>query len=193
MNGIRRYIAEVQALVGAMPESDICRVIDALLAAWRGGRRIYVFGNGGSAATASHFACDLGKGTLLPGKAPFKVVPLTDNVPLITAWANDVSYEDIFANQLAGVVEAGDLVIGISTSGNSPNVLKAMPVARVAGARTIGFIGFSGGRLKELVDMAVIAPGHNTAQCEDAHHVLQHLICAVLREELAAEGTTKQG
>jgi D-sedoheptulose 7-phosphate isomerase len=187
MNRIARYISEVQALIGAMPEQDIRQVIDVILRAWRDGRRIYVMGNGGSAATSSHFACDLGKGTLLPGKPPFKVVPLTDNVPLITAWGNDVSFDEIFARQLDGVIETGDVAIAISTSGNSPNLLKAMPVARAAGAVTVGFIGFDGGRLKEMVDMYVLAPGRHTGQCEDAHHVLQHLICDVIRQELAEE------
>lgn len=182
MSTIARYLNEVQALLDALPEPAIRRAIDLLAAVWRDGWRIYVFGNGASAATASDFACDLAKGTQFPGQPPFKVVALTDNVPLITAWANDVAYEDIFANQLAALVEPGDVAIAISGSGNSPNVLKAIAVARAAGARTVGF---DGGRLKDLADVAVVAPGRDMGQCEDAHHVLQHLICAVLREELS--------
>lgn len=186
MSAIARYLSEVQALIAALPQEDIQRVVDVLLDAWERGRRIYVFGNGGSAATSSHFACDLGKGSWVPGKEAFKVISLTDNLPLITAWGNDSSFEDVFAKQLEPLVSERDVVVGISTSGQSPNVLKAMPLARAAGATTMGFIGFDGGRLKDLVDRAVVVPSRNISQCEDAHHVLQHLVCAVLREEIAA-------
>ncbi|HHH41380.1 MAG TPA: SIS domain-containing protein, partial [Chloroflexi bacterium] len=119
-----------------------------------------------------------------PGLRRFRVVPLTDNVPLITAWANDVDYEWIFAEQLRNLVRPGDLVIGISGSGNSPNVLNAIALAREMGATTVGLTGGDGGKLALMADIVVIAPSDTMEQIEDAHLVLEHLICTTLREEI---------
>jgi len=111
-----------------------------------------------------------------------KAFALTDNTPLLTAWANDTAYENIFAEQLENYLEPGDVAIGISGSGNSPNVLRAMQVARAKGAATIGLIGFGGGKLKDLVDIAVIVPSYNMEQVEDIHLLLEHVITTCLRE-----------
>ena len=184
MESIKRYLEEVQHTLTALPLERIQDVVDVLLSANRVGSTVFTLGNGGSAATASHFACDLAKGTIVPGCPRYRVVALTDNIPLMTAWSNDVSYEDVFAEQLTGLIELGDIVIAFSGSGNSPNVLRAVELARRAGGITIGFSGFAGGKLNSLVDVSVVAPNNCMEQIEDVHVVLCHLITTVLREQL---------
>jgi len=159
-------------------------VVDVLLSANYVGSTVFTLGNGGSAATASHFACDLAKGTITPGRPRFRVIALTDNLPLITAWSNDVAYEDVFASQLGGLMGRGDVVVAFSGSGESPNVLRAVELARRMGGITIGFSGFAGGRLSTLVDVPVVVPCDCMEQIEDVHLVLCHLVCTVLRERL---------
>ena len=184
MDSIQRYLEEVQGTLGALPLERIRDVVDVLLSANYVGSTVFTLGNGGSAATASHFACDLGKGTIIPGRPRFRVLALTDNVPLMTAWSNDVAYEDAFANQLGGLMGRGDVVVAFSGSGNSPNVLRAVELARRMGGITIGFTGFHGGRLSTLVDVPVVVPCDCMEQIEDVHLVLCHLICTVLRDWL---------
>src|ERR1700680_5283845 len=127
-------------------------VLRLLEEAYRNGRRIFIMGNGGSAATASHFALDLAKNTIMPGAPRLKAISLTDHVPLITAWSNDTHYEHIFAEQLTNMMEPGDVVIGISASGNSANVINAVKLAQQSRAETIGLLGATGGKLKNMVD-----------------------------------------
>ena len=181
---IIQYLEEVRTMLAQMPLESIEQVLQALLDVYEREGTVFIMGNGGSAATASHFAGDLAKGTAHPGLRRFRVVPLTDNVPLITAWANDVDYEWIFAEQLRNLVRPGDLVIGISGSGNSPNVLNAIALAREMGATTVGLTGGDGGKLALMADIVVIAPSDTMEQIEDAHLVLEHLICTTLREEI---------
>lgn len=187
MDAIRSYLDGVCSLLGKLAVDDIKQVIDILLDACRSGRWVYIMGNGGSAATASHMANDLAKGTFVPGAPRFRAIALTDNVPLITAWANDTEYANIFVEQLAPLVEKGDVVIGISGSGNSANVLRAVRLAKERGAITIGFTGADGGELARLVDLNVLAPGAPMEMAEDVHMVLDHLICTTLRAELWKE------
>jgi len=139
-------------------------------------------GNGGSAATASHFALDLAKNTIMPGAPRLKAISLTDHVTLITAWSNDTAYEHVFAEQLANMIEPGDIAVGISTSGNSPNVINALYLARQVGATTVGLLGAEGGKIKDIVDAYVLAPGQNIEQEEDAHMILAHVITRHMRE-----------
>jgi len=181
---IIQYLEDVRTMLAQMPLESIEQVLQALLDVYEREGTVFIMGNGGSAATASHFAGDLAKGTAHPGLRRFRVVPLTDNVPLITAWANDVDYEWIFAEQLRNLVRPGDLVIGISGSGNSPNVLNAIALAREMGATTVGLTGGDGGKLALMADIAVIAPSDTMEQIEDAHLVLEHLICTTLRDEI---------
>lgn len=181
---ITEYLAQLQEIVADLPTELVDRVIAILLDSARRGSHVYIFGNGGSAATASHFACDLAKNTLVSNAPRFRVTALTDNVSLMTAWANDTAYDNIFAAQLSSLVEPEDVVIGISCSGNSANVLNAMAVARHHGATTIGFTGDDGGRLKGTVDVCVQVPSPRIEQQEDAHLILEHCICSAIREEL---------
>ena len=181
---IGKYISEVGATLERLPIERIVQVVELLEEARLKGKRVFIFGNGGSAATASHFAADLSKGAISKEKPRIKAFALTDNVPLLSAWANDTAYENIFAEQLENFVELGDVIIGISGSGNSPNVLNGIKVAKAKGANTIGFIGFDGGKLKEFVDIAIIVPNHNMKQVEDTHLLLEHVITTCLRGSL---------
>lgn len=184
MESIRRYLEEVQDTLGSLPLERIQDVVDVLLSANYVGSTVFTLGNGGSAATASHFACDLAKGTITPGRPRFRAVALTDNVPLMTAWSNDVAYEDVFADQLGGFMGRGDVVVAFSGSGNSPNVLRAVELARRLGGITIGFSGFAGGQLSGMVDVPLVVRCDCMEQIEDVHLTLCHLICTVLREEM---------
>jgi D-sedoheptulose 7-phosphate isomerase len=184
MEGIRRYLGQVQDVLDALPEEAIRDVVDILLSANYVGSTVFTVGNGGSAATASHFACDLAKGTIMPHRPRFRVMPLTDNVPLMTAWSNDVAYEDLFAEQLRNLIREGDVVVAFSGSGNSENVLRAVRLARQARGITVGLSGFSGGALKDAVDVPLVVPCHCMEQIEDVHVILCHLICTVLRQQM---------
>ncbi len=157
-------------------------VLRLLEDAYQQGHRVFIMGNGGSAATASHFALDLAKNTIMPSAPRLKAISLTDHVPLITAWSNDTAYEHIFAEQLANMIEPGDVVIGISASGNSPNVINAMKLTKQHRGFTIGLLGAKGGKLKDIVDAYVLAPGQNIEQEEDAHMILAHVITRHMRE-----------
>jgi len=165
--------------------------VEALLLRARAeGRTIFILGNGGSAATASHLANDLNKGAAVAGRPRFRALALTDNVPLITAWANDTHYGNVFVEQLANFFEPGDVVVAISGSGNSPNVLAAVTWAARRGAVTIGFTGGDGGQLRHLVECPVVVPSSRMEQIEDMHLILCHALCVSLRDRIAAEAET---
>ncbi|MFL5628352.1 MAG: SIS domain-containing protein [Ktedonobacteraceae bacterium] len=181
MEAINMYFTELEQMVRAISLPHLERILRLLEEAYLNGRRIFIMGNGGSAATASHFALDLAKNTITPGSPRLKAISLTDHVPLITAWSNDASYEHIFAEQLANMIEPGDVAIGISASGNSPNVINALRFATACRAFTIGLLGAKGGRIKDMVDAYVLAPGQNIEQEEDAHLILTHVITRHMR------------
>ncbi|MAS36573.1 MAG: phosphoheptose isomerase [Anaerolineaceae bacterium] len=178
---IRQYFATVQAVIDTVPYAAVDAVVDALMQAAQSGNTVYIFGNGGGAATATHFGCDLAKRTNVDGQPRFRVISLTDNNALMTALSNDISYDQVFAEQLEPLVRAGDVVIGISGSGNSRNVLNAITVAHDAGAVTVGFSGFDGGKLDAMVDLPVHVNHNDMAMVEDIHLMLEHAICEKLR------------
>ncbi len=184
---IKTYLNRLQETIASLPTELIDQAVATLLECAHTGHRVFIFGNGGSAATASHFACDLAKNTVILGAPPFRVIALTDNMALMTAWANDTAYDNVFSAQLSPLVQAGDVVIGLSCSGNSTNVLKAMTLARQQGATTIGFTGDQGGQLKDLVDLCILAPSPYIEQQEDIHLILEHCICAAIRDELSQQ------
>src|SRR5262245_24304332 len=186
---IETYLTQLQATVAQLPTELIDRVINILLESAWNGRKVFICGNGGSASTASHFACDLAKNTIVPGAPRFRVIALTDNMAMMTAWANDTAFDNIFAEQLTALIEPGDVVIGISCSGNSGNVLKAMEVARRQGATTIGFTGDQGGRLKDMVDICLMVASPRIEQQEDVHLIVEHCICAAIRDQLTQKYT----
>jgi len=182
LESINSYFSELEQMVRAISRPDLERVLSLLENVYHNGHRVFIMGNGGSAATASHFALDLAKNTIMAGAPRLKAISLTDNVPLITAWSNDTAYEHIFAEQLANMIEPGDVVIGISTSGNSSNVINALLLARQYRAATIALLGARGGKIKKMVDAYVLAPGQNIEQEEDAHLILAHVITRHMRE-----------
>jgi D-sedoheptulose 7-phosphate isomerase len=178
------YFSTLSDTVGRLPYAVIDRVADILLQAYENRRCIYLFGNGGSAALASHLACDLAKGATNGSPKRFRVIAFTDNVPLITAWANDSRYEDIFAEQLNNFVRPRDVAFAISGSGNSPNVLNALRTARHAGAINIGLTGFQGGLLYDLCDVCMIVPSDNMQVIEDLHLSIAHALFTSIRRNL---------
>lgn len=187
MDLIDTYLTGLEQVIHALSRAEVQAVVEALLDNWRARRQVFVMGNGGSAATASHIANDLNKFTIVEGKHRFRVMALTDNVPLLTAVANDLSYVDIFVEPLRNWLQPGDTVIGISASGNSPNVLKAIEYAKANGARTVGFCGHPGGKLAPLVDLKVIVPSALIGQQEDGHMILDHAISLALLERIRSE------
>jgi D-sedoheptulose 7-phosphate isomerase len=182
---LRNYFKQVRYGLRQLDEQEILQAVKVLLEANRRGATIFIFGNGGSAATATHFANDLAKGCIVEGQKRFRAIALTDNISLLTAWANDKSYDEIFAEQLRGLIREGDVVIGISGSGNSTNVLKGIQVAKEASALTIGFCGYGGGKLRHLVDYAIHSDCTVMEQVEDIHMALCHGIATTLRMQLS--------
>ena len=184
---LEAHVEAVRVALSRIPMTDVARVVDAVRTAHVQDRHIYILGNGGSASTATHFACDLSKATVVKGRPRLRVTSLTDNVALLTALANDMSYEDVFAEPVRSLVNPGDLVIAISASGNSPNVLKAIHAAREQGAVTVGLVGCTGGRLIHLVDVCVHVQNHDYGVVEDCHLVLEHAITASIRDGLLGD------
>lgn len=187
--GYLRYFAD---MLSRLDVDVISQIIEALSAAAASGNVIYILGNGGSAGNASHMANDLMVGAWLPDHPPFRVVALTDNVPIITAVANDFGYEHVFTMQLRNLLQSGDVVIAFSVSGNSPNVVEAVRLANQREAVTIGCGGFDGGQLKEVASVFLHVPSHpgEYGPVEDAMMVLNHLIHAYFT--LSRKGTLRR-
>ena len=177
---ISAYFDKLKATIDLISREEVSNFIGLLIDALEGGRTVFTMGNGGSAATASHYAADFNKG-LSYGKARrFRFICLSDNTATLTAYANDVAYEEAFVEQLRNFLEPGDLVIAISGSGNSRNVLKAVEYANRSGAVTVGLTGYDGGELKRLAQHGVHIPAADMQIAEDLHMVLDHLCYAVL-------------
>jgi D-sedoheptulose 7-phosphate isomerase len=189
----QEYFALYQRVLANLPHGAIGQATGELVRAYDEGKSVFIFGNGGSAALASHFACDLGKGTVIGnnGHRRFRVMALTDNVPLMTAWANDSCYEQIFAEQLRNFVASGDVAFAISASGNSPNVLQALEVAREAHATTVGLTGFDGGKMKSWCDVCVVLPSHNMQIIEDFQLSVAHAVFSVIRQRISETATAQ--
>jgi len=182
-NFIDRYLTEVNRCLASLDKGKIELVIDALFEAYKKDRKVFILGNGGAASTASHMACDLGKGTLQRiydnTERRFRVISLTDNVALMTAFANDLSFDDIFVQQLRNLIETDDIVIALSGSGNSRNVVKAVEYAKSCRAITIGILGFkTGGKLGKIVDYSITIDCTHYGPIEDIQLVISHLIAA---------------
>jgi D-sedoheptulose 7-phosphate isomerase len=181
MNPVRGYIDDLEQTLERLPEDLIHNVIRLLHQARLDRRQIFVMGNGGSASTSTHFVCDLAKNTRKEGWPNFRVIGLADNMAIFSALANDEGYANVFVQQLENLVQSGDIVIAISASGNSANVLRAVEFANQAGAVTLGFTGFNGGKLGEMVVHHVHVASNCIEVVEDIHLVLEHMICKTLR------------
>lgn len=191
MDAVNWYLKDLNKSITRLPLENIDMAIELLHEARINQRQILVMGNGGSAANASHFVCDLLKNTRVPGCPGFRVIGLTDNLATITAMGNDEGYENVFSMQLENLARPKDIVIAISTSGNSPNILEATKKANALGAITIGFTGRDGGKLGELVQLEIHVPNQRADQTEDIHLIVSHIITASLRE-IASEKLVKE-
>lgn len=179
---VAEYLSANQNLLASLDSAQIAKVIEKVKQTGDAGKNIYAIGNGGSSSTASHFVNDMCKGASIGRKKRFRMIPLTDNVAWMTALSNDLCYDDVFVEQIRNFAEQGDLLIAISGSGNSENVLRAVNYANEIGCYTIGFIGFGGGKLRSLVNHCIIVNSNHMGRIEDMHMVLQHIICYYFME-----------
>jgi len=183
MSHLTDYLKLLQQAIADLPTDKVQDVVDTLKKAHAEGRQVFLLGNGGSASTASHIACDFQKGLKQCSGKRFRATAVTDNVAVMTAWANDTDYENIFAEQLDSLLEPNDVVIAISGSGNSPNVIKAVEKANRMGAVTIGWSGFDGGKLAKAVQKPIVVNSDNMQRIEDVHMILGHLVFSCLMNE----------
>ena len=190
---VSSFLTEFADVARRISEDDIDKTVELLFEAWKQGSKIFIIGNGGSASTATHFACDLAKTTAVEGKKRFKVTSLTDNVPLLTALTNDEGFASIFVEQLKNLLEKDDVLIAISVHGGSgqdkaglwsQNLLAAIQYAKDNHARTIGMAGFDGGAFKTMTDVCIVVPANSTPYVESWHATLEHLICSSLKERI---------
>lgn len=179
--GIKKYFERLNNTINNMSIDEISNLANILLDAYNKEANIFIFGNGGSALTASHLACDLNKGVSYGLDKRFRVIPLTDNLGTIMAYSNDVDYDCIFLEQLKNFLTDGDVVIGISGSGNSKNVLKAIEYAKEKGNITIGLTGYDGGKLRKTAKYSVNANINDMQISEDIHMILCHLLMTLLK------------
>ncbi len=197
---IDTYFSEMNGIIQEIFREGIEKVIDLLYDAWKREAHVFIMGNGGSASTATHFACDLAKGTIVGDNKRFRAISLGDNIPLVSAWTNDSGFGAIFAEQLKPWLKKGDVLIGISVHGGSgegdagpwsQNLVKAMRLAKERGAKIIGFSGFNGGAMKEMSDVCIIVPIDTeplgTPLVESFHVTLHHLVCSALRLKIERE------
>jgi D-sedoheptulose 7-phosphate isomerase len=175
------YLDALSGALHSVSQEALERTIELLLEARASGKRIYTMGNGGSAAIASQFVCNLVKTAQVAGHQPLRAFALTDNIPSLTAWSNDTAYDQGFAQQITALVDPGDVVIAISCSGNSPNILNGLRVAESRGASTIGLLGFDGGAARDLVDIVVLVPYPEYGLVEDTHMAIGHALTRAIQ------------
>lgn len=184
---IRQYLDRLLTTLSGMPVDSIASLSEMLYRAYSDGKQVFVLGNGGSASTASHMAADLGKNTIGPNMRRFRIMSLNDNIPLLTALSNDLGYENVFAEQLQNLIQPGDMLIALTGSGNSPNVVRAVEYARSRSAQVAALLGCGGGSVAELADLSVLIDSSDYGVIEDAHVVVNHILVEHFRQRLAAE------
>lgn len=176
----KKYLYTSKIILDKINLEDIQKIADTLLDAYINERTVFIMGNGGSASTASHMACDLGKGTLKniynQKEKRLRVISITDNVATMTAFANDLSYSEMFSQQLRSLIKPKDVLIGLSAFGNSPNIIKALKYAKKQKAITVGFLGKGGGKAKKIIDLGIIIQSDDYGIIEDLHLTLNHLL-----------------
>ncbi|MDR2746425.1 MAG: SIS domain-containing protein [Treponema sp.] len=174
---LNQYTAALQEAMRNFDESRFSKAVAILAGAYREDKQVFIAGNGGSAGTANHFACDFGKNAVpQSGKRRFRIISLSDNVEKITAFGNDIAFEEIFRQQLINLMNEGDVLMVISASGNSPDIVRACEYAREKNARVIALAGFSGGKIKDFADAALVAPLESYEQIEDIHLIMLHML-----------------
>jgi len=177
---INNYIDELKATLDNLHRREIVQLASILEDARFHGNKVFIFGNGGSGSTATHFACDINKGASMGQDKRHRIIALTDNIPTMLAYSNDMSYDDVFVEQLKNFIEPGDVVIGISGSGNSKNIIKAIEYANQLSNITIGITGYGGGKLREITTYSVNANRNDMQISEDVHMILVHLMMKML-------------
>jgi D-sedoheptulose 7-phosphate isomerase len=180
-----QYLDRLQTAARGLPRDQMAALGDTLFRAYRNNKQVFVLGNGGSSSTASHMAADLAKNTIGPNMKRFRIFSLNDNAAIMTALANDLGYENVFSEQLTNLVQAGDVLIVVSASGNSPNVLNAMHYARSRSAEVVALLGFDGGAAAELADIALIVPSDHYGVIEDVHLIINHILVDYFRIRFA--------
>lgn len=180
-NFIEMYTRQVSEILNALPKEKFAEINAVLQDARETGKQVFVIGNGGSAAAASHMVCDLGKNTRAEGKKRMRAICLNDNVPSVMAYANDEGYQTIFSEQLLALGQPGDILIAISGSGNSGNILTALQTAREMKIKVIGLTGFQGGKMKALTDICLVVPSDSMEMIEDVHLIINHILAGLLR------------
>jgi len=187
---LRGYLTRLHAALATISAEQLAELSDRLYRAYQDGKQVFVLGNGGSASTASHMAADLAKNTIGANMRRFRIMSLNDNVPMMTALANDMGYHRLFSEQLMNLIRPGDVLVVISGSGNSPNVLRAIEYARGQCAQIVGLLGFGGGRAMELCDTAIVVDSSDYGVIEDAHLILNHILVEYFRDRLVREKPT---
>ena len=184
---IEEFLHETSMLLSRLDRRAIAQARDLLLDCYRREGRVITMGNGGSASTAQHFACDLAKFVIPTGQRPFDTRCLTDNVSLYTAWANDADRSDVFVNLMRGLLRPGDVVIACSVHGGqgfSADLVRAVRFANTTGAQTISLVGFDGGSLHQESTVSILVPVGSTPQVEAIHLVIEHLLMSLLKQAL---------
>lgn len=190
---IEGYWSDLRELLGTVDSGEIAWAAQAVLVAWREGKRVLLMGNGGSGATVSHIAADLQKCLQLDTGRPIKAFCLSDGTPLLSAWANDTAWHNVFAPQVTCWAEPGDVVMGVSGSGNSRNVIEGIHAADRAGAQTFGLAGFDGGLLKSAAQRCIVVPSSSMQLVEDVHMALLHALFRSVLDQAVAETKAADG
>lgn len=181
------YVERLQGALAAIPRDRLVELGDTLGRAYRNGKQVFTLGNGGSSSLASHMAADLSKNTIGPNMRRFRIMSLNENAAMLTALANDLGYDRIFSEQLTNLIRAGDVLIVVSASGNSANVLRAIEYAQTQSAEVIALLGFDGGRAAELADLAIIVPSTDYGVVEDVHLIINHILVEHFKVRLARD------
>jgi|TARA_B110001454_G_C12666143_1_gene411625 D-sedoheptulose 7-phosphate isomerase len=193
---INEYFEDLQEIISNISKDDILKIISLLDEARNNRKKIFIAGNGGSASTATHFACDLNKYTSVKGEKRFRAISLEDNVPLVTALVNDEGWDHVYSYQLENLMDDGDFLIVVSVHGGSgednaglwsQNILRAAKLVQERGGKVIGFVGFDGGAINKMADACVTVPINSTPQVEGFHLVLTHMLCSIIREQLCSD------
>jgi len=192
---INDYFEDLQKIISDISKNDILKIISLLEEARNNRKKLFIVGNGGSASTATHFACDLNKYVSVDGEKRFRAISLEDNIPLITALVNDEGWDHVYSYQLENLMDDGDFLIVVSVHGGSgednaglwsQNILRAAKLVQERGGKVIGFVGFDGGAISKMADACVTVPINSTPQVEGFHLVLTHMLCSIIREQLCS-------
>ena len=187
MDNVESYLEQLRLAIDSLPRDRLTRLGEILYRAYTNNKQVFTVGNGGSASTASHWAADIGKNTIGAHMTRFRVLSLNDNMAIITALANDIGYEHVFSEQLQNLIRPGDVLVAISASGNSPNVLRAIEYAQSQCAEVVAILGFQGGRAVDMADLSIVVPSNHYGIIEDVHLVINHIVVDYFKAKLQDE------